>query len=179
MKNLERLKYPIGKHQPPAIYTEEIINILKQIIADFPSLIKLETAHLNNEQLDTPYRENGWTIRQVVHHCADSHMNAFIRFKLALTENEPIIKPYMEKEFAKLSDGLTMPIGASLILLQGVHERWTFLLHNMTNTDYEKTLIHPQYKINIDLKYNLSNYAWHCKHHLAHITELKNKMKWA
>jgi hypothetical protein len=132
---------------------------------------------MSDHQLDTPYREGGWTVRQVAHHLSDSHMNAYIRIKLALTENEPTIKPYEEKLWAELVDARTMPIEPSLQILESLHKRWVLLLRSLTPPDFSRTFRHPQSGVrNVD--WILQLYAWHGHHHVAHVTSLKEKMKW-
>lgn len=175
--DLEKLRFPIGHFVKPEEYTEEIISSFITTIASFPEKLKVEVAHLNEEQLNTPYRDGGWTIRQVVHHCADSHMNSLIRFKLALTEETPIIKPYFENLWANLADS-QMPIEPSLLLLEGLHQRWSILLESLAKEELEKSFIHPEHHIAFQLKETIGLYAWHCDHHLAHITELKKRMDW-
>jgi hypothetical protein len=120
----DNLRYPIGPYEPPTVFTDEILSRWIAILDDFPARLTQETAHLTDEQLDTRYRPKGWTIRQVVHHCADSHFNSFVRFKLALTEEKPVIKPYFEDRWAELVDGESTPIEPSLKIIEGIHERW-------------------------------------------------------
>lgn len=176
--DLEQLKYPIGKFKMPADFTSESINSFISDIENFPSLLRKEVEALNDDQLDTPYRSEGWTIRQVVNHCADSHMNSLTRFKLALTEENPTIKPYFEERWAELADSKTMPVAAALSMLDGLHTRWAVLLKAMTSADFEKTFVHPQSGRIFSLKQTLALYSWHCQHHLAHITTLKNSRNW-
>ena len=176
--NLEALKYPIGKFKKPENITNEILTSWKNDIATFPLRLKKEVDNLSDNQLDTPYRPDGWTIRQVVHHCADSHINSFIRFKLALTENNPTIKPYYEERWAELTDSKYFPIEPSLKILEGIHYRWSELLDKLTNEDLEKTFTHPEHNKTFNLLENIGVYAWHCNHHLAHITTLKVRNNW-
>lgn len=166
---LEHLRYPIGKFQKPEWLNAEQIKTCITTIEQFPIRIIAETAHLKNEQLDTPYRPGGWTVRQVVHHCADSHMNALVRFKNALTEDSPTIKPYYEDRWAELADTKTMPVLASLEIIKGIHHRWAVLLKSMRTDDFAKHYVHPEYGTTYRLDQSLANYDWHCKHHLAHI----------
>jgi len=175
--DLEKLRFPVGHFEKPALFTKEIISEFIATIAAFPEKIKAEVSLLNEEQLNTPYRNEGWTIRQVVHHCADSHMNSIIRFKLALTEDSPIIKPYFENLWANLADS-KMAIEPSLLLLEGLHQRWTILLNSLTEEELTKTFIHPEHGMKFQLKEIIGLYAWHCNHHLAHITELKSRKGW-
>ncbi len=176
--DLEKLKYPIGNFEMPHEVSPEMIARYIAIIENFPQKIDSETAHLTDEQLDTPYRPNGWTIRQVVHHCADSHINALIRVKLGLTEDNPTIKPYLEAKWAELPDGKSMPVAISLNLLKSVHHRWIIVLKSMANADFKRTFIHPENNQLFRLEQNTALYAWHCEHHLAHITTLKKSKNW-
>ncbi len=178
VQELQLLKFPIGKFQKPAELTKEILNGFIKDIETFPVRLRKEVGSLNDAQLDTPYRPDGWTIRQVVHHCADSHMNSLIRFKLALTEDKPTIKPYYEERWAELADSKTMPISPSLNLLEGLHARWTVLLNSLTEKELQKSFIHPEHGKEFRLDENLGIYAWHCNHHLVHITSLKKRMNW-
>lgn len=175
---MEDLKFPIGKFTKPLEYSEEFISRQIETIQQFPSHLRKAVATLSDAQLDTPYRPEGWTIRQVVHHCADSHMNSLTRFKLTLTEDKPIIKPYYEERWAELADSKTMPLEPSLKMLEGIHERWSVLLTKITKEELERSFIHPEHGKEIPLKENIGIYAWHCQHHLAHITTLKEKMEW-
>ena len=175
---LEKLRYPIGNFIAPEIYSNDYLNNRISEIASFPDRLKKEVVSLSEGQLDTPYRENGWTIRQVVHHCADSHMNCFIRIKWALTEENPIIKYYHEDRWAELHDNLTMPIQPTLSFLEGLHFRLAYLLNSLSDEDLEKTFIHPENNKEFKIKEIIGTYAWHGNHHLAHITELKKKKNW-
>lgn len=175
---IEELKFPIGRFEKPIKITLEILHNYIIDISTFPNRIKEEVKNLKDEQLDTPYRKNGWTIRQVINHCADSHMNALIRFKLTLTEEKPTIKPYFEERWAELTDSKNIPIQPALKMLEGIHERWSVLLNNFTKEQLERTFIHPEHEKEIRLDENIGVYAWHCNHHLAHITSLKLRMGW-
>lgn len=175
---LENLKYPIGKFEHPEKITQEILDHWISDIASFPARIKNEVIHLSQEQLETKYRPDGWTIRQVIHHCADSHMNSLIRFKLSLTEDQPIIKPYYEERWGELIDSKYMPIEPSLKILEGVHERWVVLLNNLTDVEFKRSFIHPEHGKKFRIDENIGIYAWHCNHHLAHITTLKARNHW-
>lgn len=163
---LEQLKYPIGKFEKPEIITEDILSEWISEIEAFPANLKAEVGHLKDGQLDSPYRPEGWTMRQVVHHCADSHMNSLIRFKLALTEERPIIKPYREEKWAELADG-KMPVAPSLMLLEGLHLRWVALLQSLSEEELHKTYIHPAQGKEIPLNETIGLYAWHGNHHLG------------
>ena len=175
---LEQLKFPIGKFEKPMTITRD--DLLKWIsdISTFPTRIKNEVNNLTDQQLDTHYRPEGWTIRQVVHHCADSHMNSLIRFKLTLTEDKPTVKPYYEERWAELADSKNMQIEPSLKMIEGIHERMTVLLNNLAESDYSKIFIHPEHGKYFRIDENIGIYAWHCNHHLAHITETKKRNNW-
>ena len=175
---LEKLRYPIGQFEAPQVYTSEILAKAIQTIATFPERLKAEVAHLSQAQLETPYRAEGWTIRQVIHHCADSHMNCFIRIKWTLTENNPTIKFYYENLWAEGIDNKTMPIEPTLQFLEGLHYRLAFVMKSLSETDLERTYIHPEHNQEWKLKELICMYAWHCSHHLAHITELKKRENW-
>jgi hypothetical protein len=175
---IEQLKYPIGKFVKPDSYTSQVLHQYIRDIELFPSRLRAEVEQLTDEQLNTPYRPDGWTIRQVVHHCADSHMNSFIRFKLALTEETPTIKPYFEDRWAELADSKTMAIEPALRLLEGLHQRWVVILQSLSEKDFEKKFVHPERLKEIRLNETLGLYAWHCHHHLAHITTLKKTRHW-
>lgn len=169
---MDNLKFPIGKFDlEKEITVLELPRLIKEI-AIFPDKLNDLVATLSPEQRNTPYREGGWTVNQVVHHLADSHMNAHIRFLLALTEDEPIIKPYREDLFADLAYINHMPMAVSMAVIKSVHHRWAFLLQSLSMEQFERTYIHPQYNRKYTLKQALGSYAWHGKHHLAHITQL-------
>jgi len=139
--------------------------------------LRAAVAGLNEEQLNTPYRDGGWTVRQVIHHVPESHMNAYIRFKLALTENEPTIKPYDEAAWAETADVRDTPIEVSLTLLDNLHKRWVVLLKSMSDADFAKQFRHPELGV-VPLEKNLALYAWHGNHHAAHITSLRERKQW-
>lgn len=176
--NIEQMKYPIGKFKMPDIVTSEVIGKFILVIELFPARLKSEVENLTDEQLDTPYRPDGWTIRQVVNHCADSHMNGLIRHKLLLTEDKPTIKPYMENLWAELVDSKTMPIESALQIIVGVHKRWTILLKSLSKDELKRAYIHPEHGKEFQLEESIGLYVWHCNHHLAHITELKKRKGW-
>lgn len=142
-----------------------------------PERLKAAVSGLSDAQLDTPYREGGWTVRQVVHHLADSHANSVIRFKLALTEDWPTIKPYDEAAWAKLPDSKSLPIESSMTFIEGMHERWVALLEAMTEADFERGFVHPEHGRQ-SLATALAIYAWHSRHHVAHITGLRARNGW-
>jgi uncharacterized damage-inducible protein DinB len=171
------LQYPIGEYQEKKNLNQEEINRLINKLGEAPAQLKEAVAGLDEEQLDTPYRPNGWTVRQVVHHLPDSHMNGYIRFKLALTENEPRIKPYIEGAWSELSD-YQLPIDVSLKLFESLHLRWCALLKRMEPQQYASTFIHPETEQTITLASALDLYVWHCQHHIAHITNLRKRMGW-
>jgi hypothetical protein len=171
-KNLELLKYPIGRFALPSEVSQEEIQLAINKIISLPGLLLETVRPLQPDQLDTPYRPGGWTIRQVVHHLADSHMNAFIRFKLALTEDAPVIKPYEEARWAEQVDYNLGP-EFSLVLIGGLHKRWVTLMESMTQSDWDRTFIHPQYNRIQKLSQTVMLYAWHGEHHLGHILNAK------
>ncbi|WP_313892418.1 YfiT family bacillithiol transferase [Psychrobacillus sp.] len=170
------VKYPIGKFEFSGDITNEVIEVWMKELEDFPALLTAAVENLNDEQLDTRYREAGWTVRQVVHHVADSHMNAYIRFKLALTEDNPVIKSYDEANWAELADS-ELPIDISLSLLKAVHIRLVKLLRSLDASNLKKTFIHPDTG-EVWIVENIGLYVWHGKHHLTHITNLCKRMNW-
>jgi uncharacterized damage-inducible protein DinB len=170
-------RYPVGKYQPPADVTPATRNEAIREIATNPEKIRAAVNGLDDAQLETPYRDGGWTLRQVVHHVADSHMNAYIRFRLALTETEPTIKPYEEAAWAKLEDAAHAPVDVSLKLLVPLHERWVGLLRSMKDDDFARTFRHPEHGVRT-LDWMLFLYGWHGNHHAAHITELRKQKGW-
>jgi hypothetical protein len=167
--NIEELRYPIGKFQLPEHINVNQLEEWKKDIASFPSEIKALSQNLNAVELNYKYRPEGWSVQQLVHHCADSHMNGFIRHKLTLSEDRPQIKPYIEAKWAEMSDTLEVNIEESLKIIEGVHRRWAVLLNSIGDADLKREYIHPQYGINYTLAQSIGNYAWHGKHHLAHI----------
>ena len=169
---LEQLKYPVGKFVKPESITTELIDSAISEIENFPKLVKAEIQNLDEQDLQLRYRPGGWTISQVVHHCADSHINSYVRFKLALTENIPAIKPYEESLWADLQDKQLSPF-VSLKLLDALHERWVYILKSLSEEDLSKEFIHPEQSEKISLKENILIYSWHCRHHLAHIRQAK------
>jgi hypothetical protein len=170
-------RYPVGRFQPPEfIGAPERARYIETIEA-CPAHLRTAVAGLSPAQLDTPYREGGWTVRQVVHHVPDSHMNAFVRFKLALTENEPTIKPYDEAAWAMLSDVADTPVKTSLTLLDALHQRWAILLRGIAEDGWSRKFVHPELGTTA-LDTYLALYAWHGGHHAAHITELRKRMGW-
>jgi len=175
--DIEKLKYPIGRYQLEEIIDKDSINNWIKEIESLPEKLIAAVRGLNKEQLQTPYRPEGWTVQQVVHHIADSHMNSYIRFKLALTENKPIVKPYDQKLWAELADTKLVDVKVSLDLIKSLHIRWTTLLYQLTEEELEKEYLHPESGMK-NLKETICHYAWHGNHHLAHITSLKQRMSW-
>lgn len=170
------LRYPVGRFTFTSADDSSRAEWIA-IIADLPNRLRSAIAGLSDAQLETPYRDGGWTVRQVVHHLPDSHLNAFSRFKFALTEEKPEIKAYDEAKWAELPDGRTGAVASSLSLLEGLHARWTLLLRGMRPADFARQLVHPQNGV-MTLDRMLALYAWHCRHHVAHITELKRREGW-
>ncbi|WP_442604163.1 YfiT family bacillithiol transferase [Paenibacillus sp. KN14-4R] len=174
---MEDLRYPIGIFVKPEHITDEQIQAWISEIEVLPSKLRQAVTELTDEQLNTPYRPDGWTVRQVVHHIADSHMNCVIRFKLALTEELPTIKAYEEKEWALLGDSIHTPIEVSLELITALHEKWVILLKSMSAANFERAFIHPK-SGETKLATALGMYRWHGNHHLAHIKGLIERMGW-
>lgn len=177
------LRYPIGKLQDQAGSSNGVFNQKDKegYILDIrmcPSMLENAILNLDEHQLDTSYRPDGWTLKQVVHHVADSHMNAYSRFRLALTEDNPTIKGYNEAAWAELSDAKSMPVNISLTLLHALHQRWCNLLENMSDEDWSRTFYHSGYQKSMVLYNVAALYAWHGKHHVAHITKLRERMGW-
>ncbi len=170
---MEDLKYPVGKFQRSLEYNDKLRAEWIQILNELPSLLKNEVVDLSIAELSFHYRPDGWNIKQVVHHLADSHMNSLIRFKLGLTENNPTIKPYLEADWANLIDGNSDDINPSLSIIDGVHQRLVMMLKAMTENDFKRTFFHPESKREMSLEFALSLYAWHSRHHLAHIKNAK------
>ncbi len=174
---MEELKYPIGKFH----FEEEITDNLRQSwiqqIAEMPGRLGEAVKDLSDAQLDTPYRSDGWTLRQVVHHLADSHIHGYIRFRFGLTENEPLIKPFDEVLWAELEDARQAPVELSLNILEGIQARWTLLARSMKTADFPRSVLHPE-RGALCLDQLLNLYSWHGRHHLAQIQNLKARMKW-
>jgi hypothetical protein len=170
------LRYPIGPfaavEDSPAVLSAAI-----DTIDALPASLRAAVLGLTEQQLDTAYRPGGWTVRQVVHHLADSHMNGMIRTKLALTETNPTIKPYDENAWAQLAD-MRLPIAASLPLVDGIHARWAWVLRSLTPAQLQRTFVHPEHGKTMTIAYQVQNYAWHCRHHVAHITALRQREGW-
>lgn len=173
---MKDLRYPIGIYSFDAPLTMEAVENWVKEIEVAPFQLREAAGDLSEGQLDTPYRPGGWTVRQVVHHIADSHMNSYVRFKLALTEEQPTIRPYFEDRWAELPDS-KLPIEISLSLLEALHKRWATLLRSLTESDLEKTFIHPDSGVQT-VGNTIGMYAWHGRHHIAHITSLRNRLEW-
>lgn len=171
-------RYPIGEYEPQAFSIPQKVEWLADL-KFLPLLLENAVLNLDEAQMQTPYRDGGWTVHQLVHHVADSHMNAYCRFKLALTEDNPTIKPYEEKRWAEMNDVQKLPINISLTLLHALHARWYEALKLVTDNDWNnRTIFHPEHKKTIRLWTLLGMYAWHGKHHVAHITSLREKNGW-
>jgi DinB superfamily len=171
------LRYPIGKFKfPESVNPEDRVTFVQQI-SQTPAQMKAAVAGLSDEQLNTPYRPGGWTVRQVVHHVPDSHLNSYIRFRWALTEDDPPIKAYYEDRWAELPDARTAPVDVSLVLLESLHGRWGALLGSLTDQDWKRTFRHPELGP-VSLEKNAALYAWHGRHHVAHIRGLRERMGW-
>jgi len=171
-------KYPIGRFQGEENLTDAGRNEMIDEIAALPATLGAAVAGFDEKKFDTPYREGGWTVRQLVHHIADSHINAYVRFKLALTEDEPTIKTYKQESWAEAADSRTAPAEVSLSLLDGVHRRWAILLRAMSAADFARKFNHPEHG-KMTLERLLGLYAWHGRHHTAHITSLRERNGWA
>ena len=170
-------RYPIGKYEQPKDVTPALRQKAIEAIAATPAKFRAAVKGLDDSQLDTPYREAGWTVRQVVHHVPDSHLNAYVRLKLALTEEQPTIKPYKEARWAELADTKATPVEVSLALLDSLHDRWVRLWRSMSAGDFAKTLVHPEHGVRT-VDWLLFLYAWHGGHHTAHITTLRERKGW-
>ncbi|MEO6733193.1 MAG: YfiT family bacillithiol transferase [Ferruginibacter sp.] len=174
---MEDLRYPIGKYAPQMFSEGQLKDWLIDI-QNLPQHLENAILNLDESQLNTPYRPDGWTVKQLIHHVADSHMNAYIRFKLGLTEETPAIKPYDEGAWAKLKDTENLPVNISLTLLHALHTRWLEVLKAITPEEWNRTVYHPEHKKEITLWYLLGLYSWHSRHHTAHATALRERMKW-
>jgi DinB superfamily len=170
-------RYPIGKFHFDGALTEDQKKDSIEAIAQAPANLRAAIKGFSPQQLDTPYRPEGWTVRQVVHHVPDSHLNAYVRFKLALTEDEPTIKSYAEDRWATLADTHSTPVEVSLTLLESLHDRWVRLLRSLHKDDWQRAFRHPELG-EVTLERNLALYAWHGRHHVAHITSLRKRNKW-
>jgi uncharacterized damage-inducible protein DinB len=175
--NLEKLKYPIGRYQVADNFNKTSIDNWIKEIESLPQRLTDAVKELKLDQLRTPYRPDGWTVQQVVHHIADSHMNSYIRFKLSLTEDKPMIKPYDEKLWAELPDSTLTDVSVSLDLIKALHKRWTILLKQLSKEELDKEFLRPESGMK-KLNETICHYAWHGNHHLAQITSLKQRMNW-
>jgi len=171
------LRYPIGEFKFEAPLAQDQRQAFIEKIEQTPARMRAAVAGLNDEQLDTPYRPEGWTVRQVVHHVPESHLNSYIRFKLAITEAEPVIKPYFEDRWAELDDARQAPIALSLDLLESLHGRWVWFLRSLSEKDWQRTFRHPELGV-VSLDKNVALYAWHGQHHVAQITSLRERKGW-
>jgi uncharacterized damage-inducible protein DinB len=171
-------RYPIGKFERRDTLTPDERRTFIDQIAAVPQKMREAVRGLDDKKLDTPYREGGWTLRQVVHHVPDSHMNAYMRLKHALTEDSPTIKPYDEAQWAKLPDALETPIETSLMLLESLHKRWDTILRSLGDEAFRRTFRHPEHQGTLTLDWLVALYAWHGRHHVAHITSLRERMGW-
>lgn len=178
MEELDKLKYPIGRFECPENITNEDLSKWIEVLETLPKRLSALVDNFSETQLDTPYREGGWTVRQVVHHMADSHHHSYTRFKWALTENRPLIKVYQEKEWSNLIDARTAPISLSLSYLTALHAKLVYLLKRLTPEDMENSYIHPDGNVNVSIAENIGKYAWHSNHHFAHIKSLADRMGW-
>jgi hypothetical protein len=176
-KVMTDLRYPIGKFHFDGPPTEEQRKKLIDDISQAPANLRAAVKGLSAQQLNTPYRPDGWTVRQVAHHLPDSHVNAYVRFKLALTEEEPTIKPYAEDRWAQLADTQVTPVEVSLAMLDSLHDRWVCLLRSLHPEDWKRSFRHPELGL-VSLEKNLALYAWHGRHHVAHITSLRERNSW-
>jgi uncharacterized damage-inducible protein DinB len=170
-------RYPIGKFQAPLVYESALRATYIQQIEDAPGCLRAAVEGLSEKQLDHAYREGGWTVRQVVHHLPDSHMHSYIRFKLAVTGDQPTITPYDEAQWANLPEATTADVEVSLVLLAALHRRWVLFLRHLREEQFSRTFRHPEFGT-VSLDQNLALYAWHGRHHVAHITTLRDRMGW-
>lgn len=177
MLSIAELQYPIGQEEDMPVTEDNLKEWIKNLV-ELPQKLKEAVAGLSDEQLNTPYRPDGWSVKQVVHHVADSHMNSYIRCRLALTEQNPTITPYEETLWAELSDANLMPVAPSLQILEGLHARWTSLLHSLSLEDYQRTFYHPGTQKTLTIGECVRLYSWHSLHHTAHITSLRGRMNW-
>ena len=170
-------RYPIGKYEPQP-FSEEQKKAWLQDIQFLPSALEKAILNLDAQQLQTPYRDGGWTVNQLVHHVADSHLNAYTRFQLGLTETNPVIRPYEEKEWAMLADVTAVPVNVSVTLLHALHQRWHVAVKDLTDEQWQRTVVHPEHGRQMTLWFLLGMYAWHGRHHTTHITTLRENKGW-
>ena len=178
MEDLEKLRYPIGHFNCPAEISVEDLKDWINVLETLPVRLSNLVSGFSETQLETPYRDGGWTVRQVIHHLADSHHHSYTRFKWALTENRPLIKAYCEKDWSELFDSKTAPIDLSLNYLTALHAKLVYLLKGLSSEDFKKYYIHPEGGINVSVAENLGKYAWHSNHHFAHIKNLVVRKGW-
>ena len=174
----EQLRYPIGRYEVPEVYPSEMQDEWIASIEALPKWLDLCIENLDEHQIHTPYRPGGWTVNQVIHHVADSHMNAYVRLKLTLTEENPVVKPYDEKLWAELPDVETVPVNISITLLHALHRRWGQVLRNMQPEDWERTYYHPEHERYVPLWEMTDLYSWHGRHHMEQIRQLRQRMNW-
>jgi uncharacterized damage-inducible protein DinB len=174
---MQDLRYPIGQFEPGPLPDDKQRLALVAQLAFAPAELRAAVTDLSPEQLDTPYRPGGWTVRQVVHHLADAQMNWYVRTKLTLTEDAPVVKPYDEARWAETVEALSGPIEPSLLLLDGLHQRWTALCRSLTAAQWSRTMVHPERGV-FSLDATLPMHVWHGRHHTAHITALRQRMNW-
>jgi hypothetical protein len=175
---IETLRYPIGKFIASHHYSSSEMKSAIQVISALPSKIINLTAGWEESKLNTPYRDGGWTVRQLIHHLADSHINAYTRTRLALTEENPVIKPYDEKAWAELPDGVSAPIDLSIQLLKYTHMRWVLLLNSLDSEQLQMTYFHPSHQVSVPLSEMIAQYAWHSEHHYQHMRTLAQRKGW-
>ncbi len=182
MSQDEELRYPIGREDEQEVYksnyNEQLKNSLINDIKMLPSSLEFAIQNLDAAQLETPYRVDGWTVQQLVHHVADSHMNAYIRFKLGLTEDNPTIKAYDQEAWANLTDSKKLPVNISITLLYSLHARWCQVMEDMVESEWQRTVYHPQREMQMTMWDLLKSYAWHSRHHVAHILQLREREGW-
>jgi len=178
MEELEKLKYPIGHFECPKDISKDDIEIWIKVLETLPERLSNLVNNFSENQLNTPYRKDGWTVRQVIHHMADSHHHSYTRFKWALTENRPLIKVYEEKKWSELIDARTAPISLSLSYLTALHAKLVYLLTRLSAEDLKVSYIHPDGNVNVSVAENIGKYAWHSNHHFAHIENLALRQNW-
>jgi hypothetical protein len=175
---LQNLKYPIGAFEFPEHVTKTLMESWISILEHFPERLENLVKNLSDEQLNTPYRPEGWTVRQTIHHISDSHLHSYARFKWALTEDKPVIKAYFEDRLADLEDSKNGPINLSINHIKAIHSKLVYLLKGLCDADFNKVFIHPDTKKEVSLKRNLGIYAWHSNHHYTHIENLLKRNNW-
>lgn len=178
----EKLRYPIGRESEQIEFDQKFDEKLKSALLNdirmLPQSLEFAIQNLDMYQLQTPYRPGGWTVHQLIHHIADSHINAYVRFKLGLTEENPTVKPYDQDAWANLTDTKNLPVNISITLLHALHRRWCEMMEHMTESQWQREVYHPERKVEITLWELLKSYAWHSRHHTAHILQLREREKW-